>query len=143
MKNDGFLQLLRIIGGVFVTTNRIQRTVRMSVLSTLIALVAFSFLAFGSASAHTISQAQIGSGISTSVVRIKDDQFGRAMFHPSAISVISGTPVRIVNKTPSYRFLFIAQGDVVLSPGASTTLIVTQSQYVRICAGGTLTITIV
>lgn len=127
-----------------MTTNSIQRLVRMSAVSTFIALMALSFLAFGSVSAHTISQAQAGSaGAKATIVRMKNDQFGRAIFAPGTVTVKSGTPVKIVNKSPNTRLLFYSQGIIVLAPGMSLVIVATQSQSVRICAGGTLTITIV
>jgi hypothetical protein len=97
-----------------VTTNRIQRTVRMSVLSTFLALVAFSFLAFGTASAHTLNHriqaAQTTSTTTTVVARIITNTQGRTVFSPSAITIKSGTPVRIVNKTAFMKILFVNGG---------------------------------
>ena len=126
-----------------MTTNRIQRTVRMSVLSLFLALVAFSFLALGSASAHTInhstSSAQTASTTTTTFVHI----LSRHEFSPSAVTVASGTRVRIVNKSTISLLVFYAQGSRVLAPGAALILAPTKSQSVTICAGATLTITVV
>ena len=130
-----------------MTTNRIQRTVRMCVLSTFLALVAFSFLAFGSASAHALTRsthsAQTASTSTTVYVRIVVNQQGRSVFSPSAITVKSGTPVRITNRTLYNKIVFTNQGTFDLAPGAFLTLTPTQSQGARICGGGYLTITVV
>jgi hypothetical protein len=125
-----------------VTTNRIHRTVRMSVLSLFIALMAFSFLAIGTASAHSIkpstSSSQTASNSTTTVVRI----MSRSTISPNAITVKSGARVRIVNKSPGNLLVFYNQGSKVLAPGAALTLFPTVSQSVTICAGATLTITV-
>jgi plastocyanin len=126
-----------------VTTNSIQRTVRMGVLSTFLALAAFAFLAFGTASAHTLNSAQTTSGTTTTVVRMVTNSQGGVVFRPSAITIISGTPVRIVNKTAFARFLVINGQLFRLNSGASMTITPVQSQTVFICGGaGTLTITV-
>jgi plastocyanin len=125
-----------------VPTNCMHRTMRMSTLSLLIALMAFSFLAIGSASAHTINHSarstQTMSTHSTTFVHI----LSISEFSPSAITVKSGTRVKIVNKSSSDLLLFYSGGSKVLAPGADLMLIPTQSQTVAICAGGTLTITV-
>jgi plastocyanin len=127
-----------------VTTNSIQRTVRMGVLSTFLALAAFAFLAFGSASAHTLNSAQTTSGTTATVSRIVTNSQGGAVFSPSAITIKSGTPVRIVNKTAFARFLVINGQLFRLNSGTSMTITPVQSQTVFICGGsGTLTITVV
>lgn len=127
-----------------MTTNRIQQTARMCVLSTFLALVAFSFLAFGSTSAHALSAAQTASSSTTTVSHIIVNNQGGTVFSPSSITVKSGTPVRIVNKTAFARFLVMNGGLFRLDSGASMTIAPTQSQQVRICGGiGTLTITVV
>jgi plastocyanin len=123
-----------------VTTNRIQRTARMCVLSTFFALMAFSFLAFGTASAHALNQ-PAGVAQKATVAKIIDNP--GAVFSPAAVTVKSGTVVKIVNKTPYGRLLFTNQGSTYLAAGASMKMTVTQSQYVRICGGGSLTITVV
>lgn len=123
-----------------MTANRIQRTARICVLSTFFALVAFSFLAFGSASAHAISH-PAGVAQIVTVVKIIDNP--GAVFSPNAITVKSGTTVKIVNKTPYTKLLFTNQGTVRLAAGAFMTMTVTQSQGVRICGGGSLSITVV
>ena len=124
-------------------TNHIQRTVRMSVLSLFIALMAFSFLALGSASAHTISpstrSAQTASTTTTTFVRI----ISRNAFSPKAVSVKSGSRVRITNRSTISLLVFYGGGDTVLAPGAALVLFPTQTQSVTICAGATLTITVV
>ena len=125
-----------------MTTNRIQHLFRMSVLSFFIALMAFSFLAIGTASAHTVkpsaSSSQTASNNTTTVVRI----LSRHAFSPSAITVNSGTRVRIVNKSPGFLLVFSNNGSHDLAPGAALTLFPTVTQSVTICAGATLTITV-
>jgi hypothetical protein len=131
---------------VYVTTNRIQRTVRMCVLSTFLALAAFSFLAFGSAGAltHPTSVAQTTSTTTATVVRLIVNQQGAIVFSPNAITITSGTPVRIVNKTPYARFLVVNGRLFRLLSGAALRITPTQSEVVSICGGGgTLTITVV
>ena len=123
-----------------MTTNRIQRTVRMCVLSTFFALAAFSFLAFGSASAHALAH-PAGLAQKATVVKIIDNP--GAVFSPNAITVKSGTVVKIVNKTPYGRLLFTDHGSVYLASGAFMRMTVTQSQGVGLCGGGSLTITVV
>lgn len=126
-----------------MATNRIQRTVRMCALSTFLALAALSFLAFGTASAQSLNHpAQIANSGSATVARIVAPNQGRAVFSPAAITVKSGTTVKIVNKTPYTRIVFTNQGTYDLAPGVSFKIIVTQSQYARICGGGSLTITV-
>ena len=133
---------------VYVTTNRIQRTVRMCVLSTFLALVAFSLLVFGSASAHALTHAtsvtQTTSTTTATVVRIVVNTQGQIVFSPHAITVASGAPVRIVNKTPFTKFLVVNGQLFHLLPGAALRINPTQSEVVSICGGGgTLTITVV
>src|SRR5579863_8839435 len=126
-----------------MATNQIRRTVRMCVVSTFLALAALSFLAFGTASAHSLNhQAQtVSSGVITTV-KIVDPNQGRAVFHPATITVKSGTTVKIVNKTPYDRIVFTNQGTYDLAPNGALKIIDTQSQYARICGGGSLTITV-
>jgi hypothetical protein len=129
-----------------VPTNRSQRTVRMCVLSTFLALAAFSFFAFGSAGAltHPTSVAQTTSTTTAVVVRLIVNQQGAIVFSPHAITITSGTPVRIVNKTPYGRFLVVNGQLFHLLPGAALRITPTQSEIVSICGGGgTLTITVV
>ncbi len=138
-----FLHFSIASGGYFVPTNRIQRTVRMSAWSLFIALMAFSFLAIGSASAHTINYStrstQTASTSSTTFVHI----LSRSSFSPSAVTVKSGSRVKIVNKSSLNLLIFYSGGSKVLAPGAALMLVPTQSQTVAICAGATLTITVV
>ncbi|HAH00577.1 MAG TPA: hypothetical protein DDW33_09830 [Ktedonobacter sp.] len=131
-----------------MTTNCIQRTARMCVLSTFLALMAFSFLAFGSASAHALNRssqvAQTATTSTATVSRIVTNKLGNTVFRPNAITVASGTPVKIVNKTAFDRFLVMNGGLFRLAAGASITITPTQSQQVSICgAAGKLTITVV
>lgn len=131
-----------------MTVNRINRTIRVSVLSTFLALAAFLFLAFGSASAHTLTHAAsaaqtAGSGTTTVVRLIRDHgDTGSFVFSPSTITVKAGSSVKIVNKTTYYRIIF-TPNVVGLASGASVTLTVTQSEAVGICGGGALTINVV
>ena len=124
-----------------MTTNRIQRTARICVLSTFFALVAFSFLAFGSASAHALAHPTGNAQKAMTVAKIIDHP--GAVFKPNAITVKSGTVVKIVNKTPYSKIIFTDQGTFGLATGASMKMTVTQSQFVRICGGGSLSITVV
>jgi plastocyanin len=127
-----------------VTKNRIQRTVRMCLLSTFLALALFSFLAFGSGSAHALtrsaSAAQTASS-STTTTRVIVNKAGQRVFSPNTISVKSGNSVKIVNKTAFELILFTNQGITRLAPVQSLTMTITQSQNVGICGGGSLTIT--
>ena len=130
-----------------MTTNRIQRTVRMGILSTFLALMACSFFAFGSASAHAFSSsthvAQTATSTAT-VSRMVTNKLGQTVFRPNAITVASGAPVKIVNTTAFTRFLVMNGQLFPVSAGASVTIIPTQSQQARICGGsGTLAITVV
>ena len=131
-----------------MTTNRIQRTVRICVLSTFLALVAFSFLVFGSASAHALTRptslAQTASTTTATVSRIIVNTQGQTVFRPNAITVTSGAPVRIVNKTPFTKFLVVNGRLFRLAPGTALRINPTQSEVVTICGGGgSLTITVV
>jgi plastocyanin len=112
----------------------------MCVLSTFFALVAFSFLAFGSASAHALNH-PAGFAQTATVVKIIDNP--GAVFSPNAVTVKSGTVVKIVNKTPYSRILFVNGGIVRLAAGAFMKMTPTQSQSVGICGGGSLSITVV
>ena len=126
-----------------MTTNRIQRTVRISVLSTLLALAAFAFLAFGTASAHTLNSAQAASGSTTTVARMVTNSQGGAVFSPSAITVKAGGLVKLVNRTTFSRIVF-ADRVIRLNPGASYSFAPAQSMTVGICGGaGALSITVV
>jgi hypothetical protein len=126
-----------------VTTNRIQRTARMCVLSTILALAAFAFFAFGTASAHTLNAAQAASGSTTTTARMVTNSAGGAVFSPSAITVKSGSSVRLVNKTTFSRIVF-ADRVIRLNPGASYSFVPAQSMTVGICGGaGSLSITVV
>ena len=100
-----------------MTTHRIQRTVRMSAASLLLALVAVSFLAFGSASAHPLSRAQTGqsstfpsagSTCSSPTVQIKIIRFGQfsvAVFSCTTVTVKTGAVVVFVNITQYNEFV--------------------------------------
>lgn len=124
-----------------MTTNRVHHTVRICLLSAFLALAMFSFIAFGSGSAHAMTRS--ASSTTTTTSRIVTNTAGRAVFSPAAVTVKSGTVVRIVNRTTYTRFLFTSVGFISLAPATSMTLTVTQTQYVRICGGGALTITVV
>ena len=126
-----------------MSTDHIQHRLRMSVLSLFLALMAFSFLAFGTASAHTLNHptgaSQGGANTPPTVVRI----MSRSAFSPNAVTVKSGTHVRIVNKSLGSLLVFYSGGSIVLTPKAALVIVATQTQVVAICAGATLTITVV
>lgn len=82
-----------------MTTCLIYRPVRVAVLSVLFALTVFSFVVFGSGSAHAMTR-QAASTSTTTFVRIVTDQ-RYSVFSPSAITVKSGASVKITNTTAS------------------------------------------
>lgn len=127
-------------------TNRIRHAARICVLSTFFALAAFSFLAFGSASAHALTrdaQAASSSTTTTTVTsRIINNSVGQAVFSPSTVTVKAGNSVKIVNKTAFSRILFVGGSVVRLASGASMTIVPNQSQTVSICGGGGLSIVV-
>lgn len=123
-----------------MTTNRFQRTARITVLSTFLVLVAFAFLTFGSASAHALSRP---AAVTQTATVVKIISTPRAQFSPSAITVKSGSLVKIVNKTAYSLILFTSQGTRGLGPGRVLAMNPTQTQGVRICGGGGLLITVV
>lgn len=126
-----------------MTTSRIQRIVRMCVLSTFLALAVFSFLAFGSGSAHALTR-QTASAGTTTFVRIISNKQSASVFSPSAITVKSGATVRITNRTAFGRFVVVGGQLFHLLPGQGLTTNPTQSEQVTICGGGgSLTITVV
>jgi len=104
-----------------VSNNRVLRTMRMTVLSTLFALAAFSLLAFGSASAQTISRAQTTSSSTPITVHISDNLKGLAVFSPTQITIKVGASVTIVNSTKVRQVVFSTKPSVffTLLPGAS------------------------
>jgi len=129
-----------------VKTNRIRPAVRICVLSTFLALAAFSFLVFGSASAHALSRGAQAAGSSTTTTtvtsRIINNSVGQAVFSPSTVTVKTGNSVKIVNKTAFSRILFVGGSVVRLASGASMTIVPNQSQTVGICGGGGLSIVV-
>jgi hypothetical protein len=104
-----------------VTNNRVLRTMRMTVLSMLFALAAFSLLAFGSASAQTISRAQTASSSTPIAVHITDNLKGLAVFSPTQITVKIGASVTIINNTKVSQVVSGTKSSVffTLLPGAS------------------------
>ena len=107
-----------------------KRIVRLSILSTLFAFVAFSFLAVGgvsTASAHTINQngssAQTASSIGVTV-HIRPTANGTFTIKPKAITVKVGTTVTFVNNTTVRQIIFSNNPIVffVFSPGESFTI---------------------
>ena len=104
-----------------MTNNRVLRTMRMTVLSMLFALAAFSLLAFGSASAQTISRAQTTSSSTPIAVHISDNLKGLAVFSPTQITVKVGASVTIINSTKVRQVVFGTKPSVffTLLPGAS------------------------
>ena len=139
-----------------MTNNRVLRTMRMTVLSTLFALAAFSLLAFGSASAQTLSRAtnfaQTASTSTTNTVHISDNLNGPAVFSPNSITVKIGASVTIINSTKVRQVVFGTKPSVffTLLPGASKTITpqfpqerLTLSSIGPIGPGAILTITVV
>ena len=126
-----------------MTTNHIHRTARFCLLSAFLALALLSFFAFGSGRAH--AQTVSSSSTTTTVVsRIIVNTQGFLAFSPKALTVTSGTVVKIVNKTAFGARLVTIQGDVFLPAGASMKIVATQSQVVSfLCRPITLTITVV
>src|SRR5579864_3604218 len=116
------------------------RAIRICVLSTFLALVAFSFLAFGSASAHALSRsaggAQTTSTNGTTYVRIITNTQGATVFSPAAITVKSMAAVRITDRTAYSKFVVVAGQLFHLAPGQGLTTNPTQSETVTICGGG-------
>ena len=100
-----------------MTTNRVLRTVWIAILSTLVALTAFSFLAIGSVSAQTANSS------TTITVQIIDNSQGQAVFSPSAITVKSGAQVSIVNHTAVTHFVFNTLVFLRVAPGASVSIV--------------------
>ncbi len=123
-----------------MTMNPVQRTARLWILGVFLALAAFSFLAFSAGSAQALSHAASNAQKAKTVVKLIDNP--GAQFSPASITVKSGSNVKIVNKTPYGRILFTDHGTFSLGAGQSLMLNVTQSQFVRICGGGSLTITV-
>ena len=127
-----------------MTTNHIHRTARFCLLSAFLALALLSFFAFGSGRAH--AQTVSSSSTTTAVSRIIVNTQGFLAFSPKALTVTSGTVVKIVNKTIYGEYLFTNQGEVFLAAGASMKIVATQSQVVSfrvVCKIVTLTITVV
>jgi hypothetical protein len=144
MKHVRALRIASLEGGPFMTTNHVHRTARICLLSAFLALALLSFFAFGSGRAHAQT---VSSSTSTPVVsRININRQGFFAFSPSALTVTSGTVVKIVNKTIYGEYLFTNQGEVFLATGASMKIVATQSQSVSfrvVCKIITLTITVV
>lgn len=106
-----------------MTTNRVLRTIRITILSTLVALAAFSFFAFGSASAHASSFAHTASSGTTITVQIIDNSQGQVVFSQSALTVKSGTQVSFVNHTAVTQFVFNTLVFLRVAPGATASII--------------------
>jgi plastocyanin len=123
---DFFINL-RVSGDSLMTNSYVRRTVQMSVLSTLFALVAFFSLTIGGVSAHTISQAGNSTNIAstrTNTVHIRPDSNGSFAFSTTAITVKVGTSVTFVNNTKARQILFSNNPIVflVLAPGQAQTI---------------------
>lgn len=104
-----------------MTIHRIQRTVCMSVASLLLALVAVSFLTFGSVSARTVSRPHLSQTIGLSSSNLKScpsntvhivliKNFGDG-FNCHVMTVKVGTPVVFVNSTSTPSFKVIEYGE--------------------------------
>ena len=127
----------------------IRSRVRMGVLSTLLALAAFSFFAFGSASAHSVSHATRlanSDGGTLTSVQIRQTTIG-PVFSPNKITVEAGASVSIVNDTQKQLTLVGTTAQVlVLNPGAAGTIATSQPGQLQVSiksTGTTLTITVV
>ena len=123
-------------------TNPIHRIVRITVLSAFLALAVFSFVAFGSGSAHAMTGQAANSSTTISVRIVTDQRF--FVFRPSAITIASGTAVKITNTTTSELEVRTPQAFYNLFPGQGFTITPTQSTYVLVCGGygGVLNITV-
>src|SRR5580700_2150495 len=105
-----------------------RQVVQMSVLSTLFAFVALSFLVVGGVSAHTINQngssAHTASSSTTVTVHIRPAASGSFTIKPRAITVKVGTTVTFVNNTAVRQIIFSNNPIVffVFSPGESFTI---------------------
>lgn len=128
-----------------MTTSRIHRPVRVAVFSALLALAVFSFVAFGSGSAHAMTRQAASTGTTTFVRIVTDQRY--SVFSPSAITVQSGASVKITNTTASELEVRIISPQTFyeLAAGASLTITPLRSEVVRVCGGygGILTITVV
>ena len=116
-----------------MTTRHIHRTVRVTALSVLLSLAVFSFVVLGSGSAHAMTRQAASTGTTISVSIVTDQRF--FVFRPSAITVKSGTAVKIANTTASELEIRTLQNFYDLLPGGVLTLTPTQSGFVRICGG--------
>ena len=128
-----------------MTTHPIHRTMHLTVCSAFLALAVFSFLVFGSGSAHAMTRQAAASAASMVSVSIVTDQ-NEFVFRPSAITIAPGTAVRITNKTTLEQEVRTQspQAFYNLMPGQSLTISPTQSEFVRVCGGrgGIMTITV-
>src|SRR5215469_2105097 len=126
-----------------MATNRIHRIAYVCLLSAFLALALVSFFAFGSGRAH----AQTVSSTSTTPVvsRIIYTTQKGFQFSPNALTVKSGTAVKIINTTAHGENLYDSLGTYYGVPGGkSVTIIVTQSQSLGfICRPVFLSITVV
>ena len=128
-----------------MTTRPLHRTIRLTLVSAVLALAVFSFVALGSGSAHAMSRQAASTG-NTTIVRIVAAQNGTSIFRPSAVTIPSGSGVRIKNTTPFALDLRFGSSFYLLDSGASLTLSpLTQSMEIFVCAphSGALPITVV
>ena len=126
-----------------MTTNRFHRTARVCLFSMLLALTLVSFFVFGSGRAH--AQTVSSSSSTTVVSRIIYTTQKGYQFSPNALTVKSGTAVKIVNTTNHGENLYSSLGIYYgVRGGQSVTITVTQSQtIVFICRPVSLSITVV
>ncbi len=119
-----------------MTNNRIPRTVRMGILSMLLALVAFSFLAVGGASAHSASHASSTAQNLKScpsnvvhIVPVKVGQFIESDLSCHAITVKVGVPVVFFNPFNNEHFVenFALNILIRIAPGPGSTVVQQQS----------------
>src|SRR6266849_513417 len=129
-----------------MTNNCMRRTMHLSILSILFALVAVSFLLVGGASAHTISQAQFSQvngqaqtarscpSNTVHIILIKVGQFTETVFSCHSMTVKVGVPVIFVNNTTGVQFVVNAIRTIVMriNAGATMKLPTTQPEQVQL-----------
>lgn len=126
-----------------MATNRVHRIARVCLLSAFLALALFSLFVFGSGRAY--AQTVSNTSSTTVVSRIVYTTQKGFHFSPNALTVASGTTVKIVNATTHNELLYSSSQGTYLSlpAGSSMKVIVTQSQsFVFVCRPGSLTITV-
>ena len=107
-----------------MTENIFLRTVRMGIMSTTFALLAFTLLTFGIASAQTTNHAKSSAIVSgNGMVHISDNQVGMAVFTPDKITIRLGSSLTLINSTKVTQTVVSNSVVVVkLAPGAKATI---------------------